>query len=126
MAKKNDLKNSMSAGLTGGLDSLIQSTAGQKEAQKPKKAKTVHCNFVMDETYHQNLKLIAIRKGDSLKSVLQEAISDYLDKNSSLLYYTSKSILKMRFPIKNPLAGLILRMFNLPTGTILINFLFKV
>ena len=27
MAKKNDLKNSMSAGLTGGLDSLIQSTA---------------------------------------------------------------------------------------------------
>ena len=24
MAKKNDLKNSMSAGLTGGLDSLIQ------------------------------------------------------------------------------------------------------
>ena len=87
MAKKNDLKNSMSAGLTGGLDrdSLIQSTAGQKEAQKPKKAKTVHCNFVMDETYHQNLKLIAIRKGDSLKSVLQEAISDYLDKNSSLL-----------------------------------------
>ncbi len=25
----------------------------------------------------------------------------------------------MRFPIKNPLAGLILRMFNLPTGTIL-------
>ncbi len=28
----------------------------------------------------------------------------------------------MRFPIKNPLAGLILRMFNLPTGTILINF----
>ena len=54
MAKKNDLKNSMSAGLTGGLDSLIQSTAGQKEAQKPKKAKTVHCNFVMDETYHQN------------------------------------------------------------------------
>ena len=41
MAKKNDLKNSMSAGLTGGLDSLIQSTAGQKEAQKPKKAKTV-------------------------------------------------------------------------------------
>ena len=84
MAKKNDLKNSMSAGLTGGLDSLIQSTAGQKEAQKPKKAKTVHCNFVMDETYH-HLKLIAIRKGDSLKSVLQEAISDYLDKNKALL-----------------------------------------
>ena len=32
MAKKNDLKNNMSAGLTGGLDNLLQSTAGQKEA----------------------------------------------------------------------------------------------
>ena len=112
MAKKNDLKNSMSAGLTGGLDSLIQSTAGQKEAQKPKKAKTVHCNFVMDETYHQNLKLIAIRKGDSLKSVLQEAISDYLDKNSSLLYqrigniqgkHSTKEILQEKGTQKAPL-----------------------
>ena len=103
MAKKNDLKNSMSAGLTGGLDSLTQSTAGQKEAQKPKKAKTVHCNFVMDETYHQNLKLIAIRKGDSLKSVLQEAISDYLDKNSSLLAYreyTGQTLHKRNSPGK--------------------------
>ena len=142
MAKKNDLKNSMSAGLTGGLDSLIQSTAGQKEAQKPKKAKTVHCNFVMDETYHQNLKLIAIRKGDSLKSVLQvttwiktvpcyNSVSGIYRANTPQKKfsrkkvrkkhpYTSKSILKMRFPIKNPLAGLILRMFNLPMGTILI------
>ena len=40
MAKKNDLKNSMSAGLTGGLDSLIIHGRA-KEAQKPKKAKTV-------------------------------------------------------------------------------------
>lgn len=39
MAKKNDLKNSMSAGLTGGLDSLIQSTAGQKEAKSRRKRK---------------------------------------------------------------------------------------
>ena len=30
MAKKNDLKNSMTAALKGGLDSLIQYTAGQK------------------------------------------------------------------------------------------------
>lgn len=145
MAKKNDLKNSMSAGLTGGLDSLIQSTAGQKEAQKPKKAKTVHCNFVMDETYHQNLKLIAIRKGDSLNQYCKRlylttwiktvpcynSVSGIYRANTPQKKfsrkkvrkkhpYTSKSILKMRFPIKNPLAGLILRMFNLPTGTILI------
>ena len=64
--------------------SRLRQTEGTATAMQ-KKAKTVHCNFVMDETYHQNLKLIAISKGDSLKSVLQEAISDYLDKNSSLL-----------------------------------------
>ena len=38
MAKKNDLKNSMSAGLTGGLDSLIQSTAGQKAEESENRA----------------------------------------------------------------------------------------
>ncbi|MDC1857612.1 hypothetical protein POZ22_23035, partial [Bacteroides uniformis] len=34
--------------------------------------------------------------------------------------------LQMIKAIKNPLAGLILRMFNLPTGTILINVWIKV
>ena len=40
--------------------------------------------------------------------------------------YTSKSILKMLFPIKNPLAVLILRIFNMQTVTILINVWIKV
>ena len=73
----------------GIVDSKIYETGNAaksfKSPMKELNEQTVHCNFVMDETYHQNLKLIAIRKGDSLKSVLQEAISDYLDKNSSLL-----------------------------------------
>lgn len=84
MAKKNDLKNSMSGGLSGGLDALIQSTSENKP-EKPKKVKTVHCNFVMDENYHKELKVIAVRKGLSLKEVLQEALSDYFVKNGDLL-----------------------------------------
>ena len=32
----------------------------------------------MDETYHQNLKLIAIRKGDSLKSVLRLYLTTWI------------------------------------------------
>lgn len=138
----------MSAGLTGGLDSLIQSTAGQKEAQKPKKAKTVHCNFVMDETYHQNLKLIAIRKGDSLNRYCKRlylttwiktvpcynSVSGIYRANTPQKKFSRKRYaksnpthkLQMIKAIKNPLAGLILRMFNLPTGTILINVWIKV
>ena len=85
MAKKNDLKKQYVGRTDGGLDSLIQSTAGQKEAQKPKKVKTVHCNFVMDETYHQKLKIIAIRKGESLKITLQDVLSDFFEKNKASL-----------------------------------------
>ena len=40
MAKKNDLKNSMSAGLTGGLDSLIHGRAkrGSKAEESENRA----------------------------------------------------------------------------------------
>lgn len=84
MAKKNDLKNSMSGGFSGGLDALIQSTSENKP-EKPKKEKSVHCNFVMGETFHKRLKVIAVRKGVPLKEVLQDALSDYFAKNEDLL-----------------------------------------
>ena len=45
MANKKDLKSSMAAGITGGLDSLIQPTAAIQEPEQPKKEKAVHCNF---------------------------------------------------------------------------------
>lgn len=80
MAKKNDLKNSMSGGLSGGLDALIQST-GENKPERPKKEKSVHCNFVMNEMFHRKLKVIAVRKG----MTLQEAIASYLKKNRELL-----------------------------------------
>ena len=83
MAKKNDLKNSMSGGLMGGLDGLIQSTSGKQE--KPEKEKAVHCNFVMNEMFHKKLKVIAVRKSMTLKEALQEAITDYLEKNKGLI-----------------------------------------
>lgn len=45
MANKKDLKSSMAAGITGGLDSLIQPTAAIQEPEQPKKEKAVHCNL---------------------------------------------------------------------------------
>lgn len=41
MANKKDLKNSIAAGMTGGLDSLIQPTAPFQEPGQPKKEKAV-------------------------------------------------------------------------------------
>ena len=81
MAKKNDLKNSMSAGLTGGLDSLIQPTTKIQEPEQPQKEKAVHCNFVINQSIHARLKTLAIRKGVTLKDVIQEAALEYLDRN---------------------------------------------
>ena len=76
MANKKDLKSSMAAGITGGLDSLIQPTAAIQEPEQPKKEKAVHCN----QSIHTRLKTLAIRKGVTLKDVIQEAALEYLDK----------------------------------------------
>lgn len=67
MANKKDLKSSMAAGITGGLDSLIQPTAAIQEPEQPKKEKAVHCNFVINQSIHTRLKTLAIRKGVTLK-----------------------------------------------------------
>ena len=78
MANKKDLKSSMAAGITGGLDS--QPTAAIQEPEQPKKEKAVHCNFVINQSIHTRLKTLAIRKGVTLKDVIQEAALEYLDK----------------------------------------------
>ena len=80
MANKKDLKSSMAAGITGGLDSLIQPTAAIQEPEQPKMEKAVHCNFVINQSIHTRLKTLAIRKGVTLKDVIQEAALEYLDK----------------------------------------------
>ena len=80
MANKKDLKSSMVAGMTGGLDSLIQPTAPLQEPEQPQKEKAVHCNFVINQSIHTRLKTLAIRKGITLKEAIQEAALEYLNK----------------------------------------------
>lgn len=80
MANKKDLKNSIAAGMTGSLDSLIQPTAPFQKPGQPKKEKAVHCNFVINQSIHTRLKTLAIRKGVTLKDVIQEAALNYLNK----------------------------------------------
>ena len=70
MANKKDLKNSIAAGMTGGLDSLIQPTAPFQEPGQPKKEKAVHCNFVINQSIHTRLKTLAIRKASPAKGLI--------------------------------------------------------
>ena len=81
MANKKDLKSSMAHGMSSGLDSLIQPTTKIQEQEQPQKEKAVHCNFVINQSIHARLKPLAIRKGGTLKDVIQEAALEYLDRN---------------------------------------------
>ena len=81
MANKKDLKSSIAHGMSSGLDSLIQPTTNKQEPEQPQKEKAVHCNFVINQSIHARLKTLAIRKGVTLKDVIQEAALEYLDRN---------------------------------------------
>ena len=81
MANKKDLKSSMAHGMSSGLDSLIHPTTKIQEQEQPQKEKAVHCNFVINQSIHARLKTLAIRKGVTLKDVIQEAALEYLDRN---------------------------------------------
>ena len=80
MANKKDLKSSMAHGMSSGLDSLIQPPTKIQEPEQPQKEKAVHCNFVINQSIHARLKTLAIRKGITLKEVIQEAALEYLNK----------------------------------------------
>ena len=71
----------MAHGMSSGLDSLIQPTTKIQEQEQPQKEKAVHCNFVINQSIHARLKTLAIRKGVTLKDVIQEAALEYLDRN---------------------------------------------
>lgn len=73
---------------TGGINSLIQDSSVAREEQpvSTDSKKIVRANFVMDISYHKNLKIIAAKTGLSIKDVLSEALCDYFEKNSNLLH----------------------------------------
>lgn len=95
MGKANSLKDSMKGGLNGLLSSTAPSvkeakTQSAKAAQAevaspqtaPKREPAVHCNFVIDKSIHTRMKYLAIDKNMSLRDIVNEAMSEYLDKHS--------------------------------------------
>ena len=92
MAKANSLKDSMK----GGLNALLSSTAPAEASKPAPKAKTtkkqdspeppqketpVHCNFVINKSIHTRMKYLALEKNMSLRDIVNQAMSEYLDRN---------------------------------------------
>ncbi|WP_294618917.1 hypothetical protein [uncultured Bacteroides sp.] len=86
MSKSDLLKNGMKSGLDGLLSSTRkppqkQETAAQVKPAKAAKEPAVHCNFVIDKSIHTRMRFLAIEKGMSLKDMVNEAMTEYLEKN---------------------------------------------
>lgn len=82
MGKSDSLKD----GMKSGLDGLLSSTKRSPQKKEPAPAKAekepaVHCNFVIDKSIHTRMRLLAIEKGMSLKDIVNEAMTEYLEKN---------------------------------------------
>lgn len=82
MGKSDSLKDGMKSGLDGLLSSTRKSPQKKEAAPvKPGKEPAVHCNFVIDRSIHTRMRLLAIEKRMSLKDIVNEAMTEYLEKN---------------------------------------------
>lgn len=90
MSKSNMLKE----GMKGGLNGLLSST---KKPAKEQNATTVsvqsavsrntevpvHCNFLINKSIHTRMKYLAIKKGMSLRDIVNEAMTEYLQRHDA-------------------------------------------
>lgn len=82
MGKQDSLKDSMRIGLDGLLSPTKKAPQQKKTAPTvPEKETAVHCNFVINKSIHTRMKYLAIKKGMSLKDIVNEAMKEYLEKN---------------------------------------------
>jgi predicted HicB family RNase H-like nuclease len=82
MAKANSLKDSMK----GGLNALLTSTTPKEapattQSTAPKKETAVHCNFVINKSIHTRMKYLALEKNMSLRDIVNQAMTEYLERN---------------------------------------------
>lgn len=76
----------MKDGMKSGLDGLLSSTRKSPQKKEPVPVKTgkepaVHCNFVINKSIHTRMRLLSIEKGMSLKDIVNEAMTEYLERN---------------------------------------------
>ena len=90
MSKSNMLKE----GMKGGLNGLLSSTKKPSKEQivtetdtpqsVPETTKVpVHCNFLINKSIHTRMKYLAIKKGMSLRDIVNEAMTEYLKRHDT-------------------------------------------
>lgn len=84
MSKRDLLKD----GMKGGLNGLLSSTNKVTEEQTSKASGTtsevpVHCNFLINKSIHIRMKYLAIKKGMTLRDIVNEAMNEYLQRNDT-------------------------------------------
>ena len=83
-------------GLTGGPNALLSSPPPPRKEQlvtAPTHATPVsvsettevpvHCNFLINKSIHTRMKYLAIKKGMSLRDIVNEAMTEYLKRHDT-------------------------------------------
>ena len=86
------LKEGMKGGLNGLLSSSKKSSKEQiatETTQAPPVPVSettevpVHCNFLINKSIHTRMKYLAIKKGMSLRDIVNEAMTEYLKRHDT-------------------------------------------
>ena len=90
MSKSSMLKEGMKGGLNGLLSSTKKPSKEQIAAETdiPQSVSEttevpVHCNFLINKSIHTRMKYLAIKKGMSLRDIVNEAMTEYLKRHDT-------------------------------------------
>lgn len=90
MSKSNMLKEGMKGGLNGLLSSTKKpakeqnaTTVSVQSAVSKNAEVPVHCNFLINKSIHTRMKYLAIKKGMSLRDIVNEAMTEYLQRHDA-------------------------------------------
>ena len=90
MSKSSMLKEGMKGGLNGLLSSTKKPSKEQiaTETDTPQSVSEttevpVHCNFLINKSIHTRMKYLAIKKGMSLRGIVNEAMTEYLKRHDT-------------------------------------------
>ena len=92
MSKSNMLKEGMKGGLNGFLSSTkkpgkeqiaTENTPAPPASVSETTEVPVHCNFLINKSIHTKMKYLAIKKGISLRDIVNEAMTEYLKRHDT-------------------------------------------
>lgn len=92
MSKSSMLKEGMKGGLNGLLSStkkpskeqiVTETTPAPPVSVSETTEVPVHCNFLINKSINTRMKYLAIKKGMSLRDIVNEAMTEYLKRHDT-------------------------------------------